>query len=181
MKKKSSQPPQMASIRVLREVLTYDPHTGMLTWRKTVNGRAKAGQVAGCVRADGFRVVRYLKVRYLASRIAWALSYDEWPIGFFVSHRNGDNSDDRLANLVLTDANGVHANRFKPDGSSTSGYLGVIRLSGGWVARFNNKRIGTFDTAEQAAMAYWAHKRRIGVLYRPDELMPNQGIAYELE
>lgn len=164
-------PGDLPSIKALREVLAYDPDSGALTWRKTVNIRAQAGQVAGCLRRDGFRVVRYLGKRYLASRLAWALHFGEWPLGC-VSHRNGDNSDDSLGNLQLTDTRGIHANRYRPDGDSKTGHLGVILLRGRWVARFRNKRIGTYDTPEQAAAAYWRYKQALGVLYRPADLLP---------
>ncbi len=72
-------------------------------------------------------------------------------------HKNNDTLDNRRSNLRLaTNSQSSQNRRMRKD--NTSGYKGVSRTAGKWLAqiRVNKKRIplGTFDTAEQAYEAY---------------------------
>jgi Recombination endonuclease VII len=73
-----------AEIAMLREALAYDPQTGIFTWkvRPYHNSRKQAGDVAGRtqkVNGGSALYIGYLGVDYVASRVAWAFHYGEWP------------------------------------------------------------------------------------------------------
>lgn len=97
----------------LRELLDYDPETGVLTRRPRTGWNAGgfnaqfAGKPAGTLRSDGYIAVRLDNVIYAAHRLVWALAFDCWPE--CVRHLNGNNADNRLANLYATTRSGIMA------------------------------------------------------------------------
>lgn len=93
----------LPSPELLRELLDYDPETGVLTWKRRIGKRAGsfnlryAGTRAGTLRSDGYIAVKVRNVIYAAHRIIWAMVHGEWPE--CVRHRNRDDADNRLSNL----------------------------------------------------------------------------------
>ena len=73
-----------------------------------------------------------------------------------IDHVKGDKLDNRRSNLrIVTPNQNMYSRRFKS--VSRSGYRGVRQVpSGKWVASIRRKPsyIGTYDTKEQAALAY---------------------------
>lgn len=83
----------------LRDVLRYEPETGMFFWRRNVNNNGGAlGGRAGSVRDNGHRRIGVFGTRYMEQRLAWLYVYGEWPKGI-VQHINNDPSDNRISNL----------------------------------------------------------------------------------
>jgi hypothetical protein len=82
----------------LRQLLKYDPETGTFWWLMRRGGTAKAGDVAGCTKAGGYRVLVINNRHYMAHRVAWALGTGVYPT-LEIDHINGDPSDNRLCNL----------------------------------------------------------------------------------
>lgn len=87
-----------------REVLAYDPETGILTWkrRELRKGREHhdkiwnscwAGKVAGWDHKAHLALSVDVR-KYLAHRIAWLIHYGEWPERD-IDHVNGDGKEDR--------------------------------------------------------------------------------------
>lgn len=148
----------------VRELLDYDPATGVLRWRVTYSSHARAGRVAGCVADGGYRFIRIDRTLYKAHRLAWLLTYGHWPPDG-VDHRNGDTSDNRLLNLrEATQAENTQ-NVLGARSDNSNGYRGVSRNHERWMAAIivNGKRryLGTFDTPEEAHAAYLAAKREL--------------------
>ena len=103
---------------LLRELLSYNPDTGLLHWLKPVAQRIKVGAEAGCKGPGGYRVVRVLGANYLAHRVAWAIHYGEWPAEN-IDHFDGNPSDNTIGNLRLATPAENNANRRKVRSDST--------------------------------------------------------------
>lgn len=81
------------SLDRVREMLSYDPQTGVVVWAKSPARNIYAGEQAGCLKAtrkdkDG-NAVSYSYIRLdgnsvPTARIAWALHHGEWPTGRIV-------------------------------------------------------------------------------------------------
>lgn len=145
---------------LVRSLLSYDRESGELRWLKT-NGRARAGNVAGCIEKEfGYLVVGVRGKRYLSHRLIWLMETGEWPTGV-IDHINGAPSDNRWVNLrdVGLKENAHNLQRARRDNNS-SGVLGVSWLKDRkkWRAsiRVNGRQIGLgkFNTIEAAHAAY---------------------------
>jgi hypothetical protein len=93
----------------LDEVIAYDPAEGSFTWKIDAGKSIKAGMPAGAWKGtrskSGGEKRQYLYIIYLgremtASRVAWLLSYREWPTTV-VQFIDGDNTNFKLNNLKL--------------------------------------------------------------------------------
>jgi hypothetical protein len=142
----------------LRDVLGYDPSTGVFTWKKPSGHRAAVGTRAGNPGGRDSWLIGLFGRKYHARRLAWLYVHGEWPAGNVVP-RNGDGTDARIENLREETA-GATARRGKIRSTNTSGLKGVSWNSekGKWIASFtrNYRRIflGVFDTPGEAAAAY---------------------------
>jgi hypothetical protein len=151
----------------LRRVLAYNPATGVLTWLDCPAGangaqRMKAGRPAGCISTFGYVVVRLNKVLYPAQRLIWLWMTGVWPPEQ-VDHRNEIKSDNRWQNLRLATHGQNQTNR-KASTPNTTGYRGVIRFRGGFLAQIRvNGKLKAFypvcATAEEAYARYCAAAR----------------------
>lgn len=115
----------MISHDELTDILSYDPKSGEFTWLVTPSGRAKRGDVAGCVSAAGRgRVEIRIKGRlYLAHRLAWFYCHGEWP-SQFIDHIDGNPSNNKMENLRIATLAQNNQNRMKKP-NSTSVWKGV--------------------------------------------------------
>ena len=151
----------------LRELLHYEPETGIFTRKVRTSNRAKAGAVAGCPDGLGYLRIMVQSRLYQAHRLAWLYVYGEWP-KLNIDHINRNPSDNRLVNLrdVTQKQNMQNASKYS---HNTSGHPGVAwhkRISK-WRAHImhNQKDIhlGYFSILEEAIAArkaaeklYWA-------------------------
>lgn len=137
-------------------VLSYDPLTGIFLWKVDRGQRVTAGDVAGGVSPDGYHQITVFGQKYVAHRIAWLLSFGEWPAGQ-IDHVNGDRLDNRLANLRDCSIAENAQNRALGDGA------GTYFSRGGWVSHLKvdgvSFYLGKFDTRDEAHAAYCGAKR----------------------
>lgn len=146
------------TVQRLHELLTYDSFTGELRWKIDRGGckGAKAGDLAGTVRKDGYVVISIDSSPCLGQRIAWAMMTGQWPV-LIVDHIDLNPSNNRWSNLRL--ATGVQsiANRKTPS-TNTSGVRGVRERNGRFLAqiRINGKAkfLGSYSTMTEAKDAY---------------------------
>jgi len=145
-------------IDVFKQLLNYDPETGLLTWKEPQkNGSMPAGSVAGSVAYTGYVKVQIKRKMYMAHRIAWLLTHGEWPSGF-LDHIDNCRSNNRIANLRVVNAAQNSRNALMSS-ANTSGYKGVTwsKKSQKWQASVKvqgrSNHVGLFGTKELAAEA----------------------------
>lgn len=147
----------------LREVLHYDPETGIFTWRNASKG-TKALAIAGMVRQDGYRIICIDQRRYRAHWLAWLYVTSSWP-NTFIDHKDGLPDNNRIENLrqATPQLNAENQRRARRD--SKSGLLGASPHQGKWTAHITVAKrhiyLGIFDTACEAHAAYIEAKRRL--------------------
>jgi hypothetical protein len=87
------------NIETIRQLLAYDPETGLVTWKQD-HMSYEAGAQAGYIRKDGTYVIWFGDRERAAGPIIWALVHGEFPKGR-VRYRNGKSNDTRLSNLYV--------------------------------------------------------------------------------
>lgn len=179
-------------IDVLRELISYDPETGALTWlprepkhftgehRMSPKGRAAQwnGQFAGkpaitTRSATGYRKGTIFCRHFFAHRIAFALHHGFWPEE--IDHINGDKADNRACNLRQATPSQNNRNRALPS-TNKSGRIGVhyYQLGDCWRAHAKvggrQVHLGSFQTRQAAVAAREKFERENG-------FHPNHGRA----
>lgn len=146
----------------LRQLLEYDPNTGVFTWRANRGGKPTAGKVAGGDRGKCW-AIRIDGRMYAANRLAWLYTYGQWPIEV-IDHKNGDAYDNRIENLRDVSHTVNLQNQRKASCGSQTGFLGVFPFEDRFLAQITidgrTKHLGLFSTAEAGYEAYLAAKRR---------------------
>jgi hypothetical protein len=147
----------------LKELLHYDPATGIFTWLCDRGGRAHAGDVAGAI-SVGYRRPMVDGRRYLASRLAWFYMKGVWPSGD-IDHKDRTPLNDRWDNLRPATKKQNGENR-KVHKNSTTGVRGVAwdsRLSKYRAQITHNKRnhfLGIHGTIIDAVAARLGAERK---------------------
>lgn len=135
------------------DLLSYDPETGLLTW-KVSRGRVRAGTIAGNFsHSRGYVGIRINGRRHYAHRLAWEI-YHGTPPSQTIDHINGKTSDNRITNLRDVSQRANNSARFDrtlPTGVhlTKSGRYQAICKTGS-----TSTALGTYDTPEQAHQAY---------------------------
>mgnify|MGYP000028093486 CR=1 FL=1 len=133
----------------LRQILTYDPITGVFKRRN--DPESKVGRIA----TKGYRQIMVSGKRYMAHRLAWLYIHGVWPDGQ-IDHINQVKDDNRIENLrvVTNKQNGENVSMFS---HNTSGAKGVRFRSGSWLAEIRHHKktqhLGSFETLEDAKAA----------------------------
>lgn len=146
-----------------QEVLSYDPESGLLRWK--ISGRSmKTGDVcAQSPNGKGYLFVRVDRVSYLQHRVAWLLMTGIWASNQ-IDHKNGRRSDNRLSNLRVVSREWNCQNRIVANRKSKTGLLGVIvhkkRFRAAIKVDGRLVRLGSFDTAMEAHLAYMQAKQK---------------------
>ena len=140
----------------LKEVLSYDPDTGIFTRLQNVQG-CFAGSPVGTKTNNGYILIGVDRKRYLAHRLAWFYMNGSFP-KIHLDHINRIKSDNRIANLREV---GFKENSWNVAvlANNTSGVTGVYRsvTDGRWTARIKAKNknvyLGTYLTFAEAVAA----------------------------
>lgn len=151
----------LPTIERVRELLSYNPETGIVSWKVARGGRV--GDPAG-TNYHGYTKIFIDGRRYYAHRVAWLLHYGEWPKAD-IDHINGRRSDNRIANLRDVPRSINMQNQRSASASCKSGFLGVVSRGNGWIAQISlggkTRKLGTFDTPEAAHSEYLSAKRQL--------------------
>lgn len=149
----------------LRELLDYDPTTGVFIWKVSTINHKRVGKIAGTVLRDSRHGYRYIIIagkHYKGSRLAWLYITGRWPTGQ-IDHKNGVRDDDRFQNLRDVSAAVNQQNQRRAQRHNVTGFLGVSPVGDRFRAtiRIDGKKcwLGSFDTAVEAHAAYVKAKR----------------------
>lgn len=146
----------------LREVLHYDPLTGVFTWRVSPTNSVRIGSVAGCMLRKGYISIRIDGKMYLAQRLAVLYMTGAFPAGE-CDHRNGARADNKWANLRDVSKSLNQQNQRHPRGANQFLGVSLYKRTGLWYAciRINgkSKNLGLHGTPELARAAYLDAKR----------------------
>jgi len=153
---------------LIKELIHYDPDTGVFTWKERVNSSYMsdsrliafnsrcANKKITSISSHGYYRFALDGIRYYCHRVAWLYIYGEWPNK--IDHIDRDKTNNRISNLrsVTSKEN----NRNQPiRKSNNSGCCGVCKVSDSrlWRAYItnNNKQVwlGSFKTFEDAVLA----------------------------
>ena len=147
----------------LRELLHYNPDTGVFTWRAAI-GKIVAGDVAGSPSCRGYRQVTVDYRNYKAHRLAWLYMTGAWPKDQ-IDHINLNKDDNRWRNLRVVDGSKNQANK-RAHADNKSGFKGVNwhSFARKWRAAIGVKgkhiHLGFFDTPHQAYAKYCLAARK---------------------
>lgn len=165
---------KLPSQETLKELLDYNPDTGIFTWKyrdekyfqngkyssdrlaKTWNAKNAGKTAFTSVSVRGYLQARILGKAYIAHRVAWKWLYDEEPEA--IDHQNHDRTDNREINLRAASYALNNKNRGLGT-NNTSGYTGVhwCKQRNIWKAKLKiNKHVihlGSFKTIEEAVKA----------------------------
>lgn len=150
----------------LKELLDYDPETGIFTWKSGRSNKSKDGRglwrsEAGWVTLKGYIAIEINGRQCMAHRLAWLYIHGMAPY-LQIDHVNLDKADNRISNLRLaTQSQNQHNTTVRR--TNKLGVKGVYlkRFESGNVAYatkicVNRKviHIGYFSSIEEAKAAY---------------------------
>lgn len=146
------------TVQRLREVLDYDPATGIFRWKIFMGSRALPGQQTGCPDHHGYLLIRVDKVVYKAHRLAWLWMTGQWPTKD-VDHKNGRGSDNRWDNLrEATMSQNLGNSKIRRHNKSGRKGVSWSKAAKKWHAQIivnrKNHHLGYYDDIDQAALAY---------------------------
>ena len=150
----------------LKEVLDYNPETGIFTWKVSNSNKATIGAVAGGCNVKGYVVIGHKKQRYYAHRLAWlyingSIENEE------IDHIDGDKFNNRISNLrPCTKSQNMQNVKIRV--TNKSGFKGVSfhKASGKWLASATlcGKQVylGLYTTPKEASAIYesWCRTNR---------------------
>jgi hypothetical protein len=140
----------------LRELLDYDPDTGVFIRRVGVKGYS-AGSVAGCVNKLGYVQVRIDGTMYYAHRLAYLYMTGEWPAEQ-IDHRDTVRTNNAWANLraATSSQNKMNSRRRRDNSSGVKGVM-FDKSRGMWRAEIEHRgrrlHLGRFSSKSDAAKA----------------------------
>jgi HNH endonuclease len=146
---------------VVRDLLAYDPDTGVLRWlpRKNshFNGRFADKPAFTAIDGKGYHHGSLLRQSHRAHRVAWLVHYGVWPSGE-IDHIDGDRTNNRISNLrdVSRTENGKNLRRRSDNVSGSVGVWFDVRRQK-FTAQIkvgaDRKHLGYFETLNAAIAA----------------------------
>lgn len=150
----------------LRELLNYDPITGLFT-NKAARKKVQIGDPAGGIdKSTGYIVIGLDRKSYYGHRLACLYMTGEWPPEL-MDHRDGVKTNNAWANLRPATRQTNQENQRQATKRNKAGLLGAYQKRGKWQSAVQvagrTIRLGVFDTALQAHEAYVKAKRQLHI------------------
>jgi hypothetical protein len=146
-------------IEELRELLHYEPDTGLFRWKVTRSGMAEINSIAGSLNNCGYIQIMINYKRMMSHRLAWAFYYNQDPGSMQIDHIDGSKSNNKIVNLRLAGP-GPNKAYAGPQKRNKLGVKGVCYWNGKFKAQIckngKNYCLGHYDTIEEASNVYWA-------------------------
>lgn len=156
----------MITAERLREVLDYEPGTGLFRWKVRTSNRISVGDVAGSLHKPTGYVFLFVDGGLIkAHRAAWLYLHGELPLE--IDHINGRRADNRIANLRDVSRSVNQQNLRAARGDTSSGLLGVSWHEGKkkWRAQIKTagriRFLGYRHSPDEAHALYVEAKRRL--------------------
>jgi hypothetical protein len=149
------------SAQRLRELLHYEPKTGLFVWIYQHKKSARMlGKQAGSQDNMGYLQIKIDGLQHKSHRLAWLYVYGSWP-DKQIDHINGDSQNNRIENLRQATASQNRANsKLNKDNKSrfkgahlrvgNRKYQAMIKING------RSRHLGIFTSPEDAHAAYCA-------------------------
>lgn len=148
----------------LRDVLRYDPATGIFVWVVLLSNKGPIGAAAGSTDKHGYINIGIDNKEYKAHRLAWLYVTSEWP-KTGIDHRNGVPSDNRFINLREAPQAINAQNERKARHTNKTGLLGVSKSGKKFKAQImlagKQHNLGRYETPEVAHAVYIIAKRQL--------------------
>lgn len=106
----------------IRQVLDYNPESGVFTWKTHMSSKARKGSIAGTVTKNGYRVLTVDGYYIQAPRLAWFYMTGSWP-SHIIRFMDGDKSNCSINNLrdTVDVTSGISHTKDKIDAVSQKG------------------------------------------------------------
>ena len=156
----------MPTQKQLKEILYYDPETGVFTWRVNRGGGARAGDVAGYLHREGYIRIGFSGKVYRAHRLAWLYVHGKWP-KYEIDHMNRIRDDNRIVNLREA-SHADNSHNLGLSSKNTSGVSGIswYKYTKEWCAQIKVKGetifLGAFPTKREAIKSRKAAEKKYG-------------------
>lgn len=141
----------------LKEVLHYNPKTGVFVRKKTISKKIKVGDVAGTITDQGYRKIKVDGELYKASRLAWLYMEGYFPENS-VDHINRIRDDDRWKNLRHV-SHQCNIRNAKVCVKNKSGVTGVLAYYKKWAVYIGVDGkcvyLGAFKSKSDAVKVRW--------------------------
>ena len=142
----------------LRELLHYDPETGIFRRLAVPTNRVKSCDIAGTPDDKGYLLIKIDLRMYKAHRLAWLYMTGAWPEDK-IDHIDLDKANNRFVNLREATDSQNEANK-RMLRNNTSGYRGVSwhKRDKKWIAQIwvagKKRHLGYSDCPAAAHFAY---------------------------
>jgi len=150
----------------LKSILEYNPDTGeFIRLVRTANCTQISDIVGTLDKSTGYIRISICNISYRAHRLAWLYMTGEWP-KYKIDHIDRIRSNNQVVNLRDINKNEFNKGFYKNNNIGIVGVTIVKSLRYKAVIGVNGKGIylGTFDTLEEASIAYEEAKLKYHII-----------------
>ena len=152
---------------LLKEILDYNPETGIFTAKIARGSRIKKGDAAGSTNKNGYIQIQINKKIYYGHRLAWLYVYGYMPP--LIDHKDRKTGNNSILNLrSVTKAINARNSKLRADNKSDVCGVFWVSKSKKWIAsiRINNKsnHLGYFVNKVDAIRAREIEEAKLGYL-----------------